>query len=311
MTFNIYFAGATFDTEIGKDIRKCNRCVLLSQLNDRSTINKWVNEFKINPDSKCNLFIDSGAFSAWTKGKEIDIDEYIEFVNNNSDYITVAASVDKIPGKPKTAEVASPEEVSQAAEETWNNYLYMRNKLNNKNKLLFTFHVGEPWECLERALSYADDQGKISYIALGGLVGKNKDIQKAFIDKCFKIIKSSNNSEVKVHGFGLTRLGYLEQYPFYSADSTSWLMTAINGSIFSKWGTLTVSDRSLYRNDHAMNKIDAGKEEIKSYVNSYGFNVEDLMNNDLKRQEWNYRYLCRWADNYKYCPASMGNKKLF
>lgn len=311
MPFNIYFAGVPFETEVGKDIRAHDRCVLLSQLNDRSTIYKWIEELKSNPDAKCKLFIDSGAFSAWTKGKQIDVDEYIDFINKNSDYIEVAASVDKIPGEARTSNVASEKDVAEAAKATWENFLYMRSKITNKDKLLYTFHTGEPWEFLRQALEYEDEAGKIAYIAFGGLVGKNKDIQKAFIEKCFNIIKNSSNPNIKVHGFGLTRLGYLEQYPFTSADSTAWLMTAINGGIFSKWGTLKVSSRSIYRDDHVNNKLDAGQEEIKTYLESKGFNLKELMDSDLKRQEWNYRYLCDWADGYKYTPNIGVNKKLF
>lgn len=309
--FHIYFAGVPFESNVGKDIREKERCVLLSQLNDRPTIYKWINELKTNPNSKCHLFIDSGAFSAWTKGKQIDVDEYIDFINKNKDYITIAASVDKIPGEARTAHVASEEDVAEAAEQTWENFLYMRSKLIDKSKLLYTFHVGEPWSFLEQALAYEDEYGKIPYLALGGLVGKNKDIQRAFIEKCFEIIKSSKNPNIKVHGFGLTRLGYLEQYPFYSADSTAWLMTAINGGIFSKWGTLKVSDRSIYREDHVNNKLEAGQEEIKSYIESKGFTLDELMHSDLKRQEWNYRYLSDWSDNYRYLPNIGKNKKLF
>lgn len=309
--FNIYFAGATFESEVGKSIRNEKRCVLLSQLNDRNTIYKWIEEFKNNPSSKCNLFIDSGAFSAWTKGKQIDVDEYIDFINKNKDYITVAASVDKIPGEARTSNVASEKDVADAAQATWENFLYMRSKMDNKSKLLYTFHVGEPWHFLQQALEYEDEFGKIEYLAFGGLVGKNKDIQKAFIEKCFELIKNSSNPNIKVHGFGLTRLGYLEQYPFTSADSTAWLMTAINGGIFSKWGTLKVSDRSIYREDHINNKLEAGQEEIKKYIESKGFNLEDIMSNDSKRQEWNYRYLSEWSDNYVYRSNIGKNKKLF
>lgn len=311
MSFNIYFAGAPFDTEVGRDIRNNNRCVLLSQLNDRSTIYKWIEELKTNPNAKCKLFIDSGAFSAWTKGKVIDVEEYIDFINKNSQYIEVAAAVDKIPGEARTSNVASEKDVEEAAAQTWQNFLYMRSKVNDKKKLLYTFHAGEPWRFLKQALEYKDAFGQIDYLAIGGLVGKNKDIQKGIIDKVFEMIKESPNPNVKVHGFGLTRLGYLEQYPFTSADSTAWLMTGINGSIFSKWGTLKVSDRSIYREDHVANKLEAGQEEIKVYVESKGFTLDELMTNDQKRQEWNYRYLCDWADNYKYTPNIGKNKKLF
>ena len=74
------------------------------------------------------MFIDSGAFSAWTKGKVIDIDEYISFLNSISKYITVAASVDVIPGAPRSSEVPFREEILKSGEDTWKNFLYMREK---------------------------------------------------------------------------------------------------------------------------------------------------------------------------------------
>ena len=45
---------------------------------------------------KINLFLDSGAYSAWSKGVTIDIDEYISFIKKNIKYITVYANLDVI-----------------------------------------------------------------------------------------------------------------------------------------------------------------------------------------------------------------------
>lgn len=38
-----------------------------------------------------NLFLDSGAYSAYTKGVNIDIQEYISFIKSNIKYISVYA----------------------------------------------------------------------------------------------------------------------------------------------------------------------------------------------------------------------------
>ena len=47
-----------------------------------------------------DVFLDSGAFSAWTRGVEIDIQKYIEFIKQNQDVITVYANLDVIsPGR--------------------------------------------------------------------------------------------------------------------------------------------------------------------------------------------------------------------
>ena len=73
--FDFYFTGVPATGRVADFLIDNDCCLLLSQLNDRSACNKWINKLKENPHSKMKLFIDSGAFSAWTKGKEIDIDD--------------------------------------------------------------------------------------------------------------------------------------------------------------------------------------------------------------------------------------------
>ena len=73
--FNLYFAGS--DNPAWREYlikKKANR--LASWINDRNVINGWIEN-----KAKGNLFIDSGAFSAHTVGKEVDVDQYINFLN--------------------------------------------------------------------------------------------------------------------------------------------------------------------------------------------------------------------------------------
>ena len=44
------------------------------------------------------LFVDSGAYLTYTNGKEVNVDGYIAYANENMDAITIFAPVDKIPG---------------------------------------------------------------------------------------------------------------------------------------------------------------------------------------------------------------------
>lgn len=118
----------------------------------------------------------------------------------------------------------------------------MRERVLNKKGLLFTFHVGEPIWCLRRALEWRDENGvPLDYIALGGMVGKPKDVQKNFLDLCFDIIKSSSNPNVKVHAFGMTVRKILQSFPVFSADSSSWIQIGHNGAIYTPWGTVIIS----------------------------------------------------------------------
>lgn len=71
MSFNYYFTKVTPDTPSAEYAIKNNCCVLLSQLNDRNLINKWIAKFKELGTVPIKLFVDSGAFSAWTKQKRL------------------------------------------------------------------------------------------------------------------------------------------------------------------------------------------------------------------------------------------------
>ena len=57
---------------------KKNANRLQSQLIDRANISEWYE--KKSDISK--LFIDSGAYTAYTKGTQIDVDDYISYPNN-------------------------------------------------------------------------------------------------------------------------------------------------------------------------------------------------------------------------------------
>ena len=45
--------------------------------NERKELDHWVEYLRENPDCPCKLVVDSSAYSAWTRGLEINIDEYI------------------------------------------------------------------------------------------------------------------------------------------------------------------------------------------------------------------------------------------
>lgn len=148
------------------------------------------------------LFLDSGAFSAFTRGVKIDIDEYAAFIHKNEKYITTYASLDVI-GDYKG---------------TQRNTEYLESLGLHP---LPTFHSGSPYSELERIVNRYEGQ----YIALGGLVplATNKRKMQAHLDKCFSIIKT----RCKVHAFGVNGIWAWMRYPFYSADATSWLAGAI------------------------------------------------------------------------------------
>lgn len=255
------------------------------------------------------LFIDSGAFSMWTKGVTINVDEYIDWINERADYIDLYGQVDAIPGE-RDGGMPTQEQVREAAEKTWENYLYMRPKMKKPEGLLYTFHVGEPAEFLKKALEWTDDKGNhIPYIALGGMVGKTTQVRKRFLDMCFRIIKNSPNPDVKVHAFGMTARDVLSQYPITSADSTSWIMTAATGGIMTDVGVVTVSSSRVNQPNHYSHLDPSVKKEFEKQVCEFGFTLDELAEERNKRIVHNARYMKDRISKIKYRPSR--KKSLF
>jgi len=169
------------------------------------------------------FFLDSGAFSAWSRGTQIDLDEYCAFIRANIDHIEVYANLDVIAGKPG-GDVTKAER-NEGARQSWDNFLYMKNEGLSP---IPVYHIGEDWEWLDRMLEYGCD-----YIGLGGLVGVDSVRRRSWLDSVFlKITDAKGMPVVKTHGFGMTSIPLIFRYPWYSVDSTTWIKITANGAIY-------------------------------------------------------------------------------
>ena len=139
-----------------------------------------------------DLFMDSGAFSAYNSNVNINLNYYSLYLKSLN--IKNYAALDVI-GNP---------------EKSYNNSFIM------KQQGLIpipAFHIGEELKYLIQIIKEYD------YIALGGMVMAG-NIEN-WLDGVFKIILEKKPS-LKVHGFGLTDQILVEKYPWYSIDSSSF-----------------------------------------------------------------------------------------
>lgn len=306
--FQLYFAGSQ-NKMAEAYLRKSGANRLASQLLDRNVIAGWI-EGRSRGECQGYLFIDSGAFSAHTRGAELDVDAYIDYLNSIDDELHIFAQVDKIPGvfrQPKTKE-----QRAEAPEISWKNYLYMRERLKSPKKLLPIFHQGEEYRWLENMLEWTDENGEhIPYIGISPANDQPVKEKEKFISRCFQIIKQSSNPNVCTHAFGMTSLRVLERYPFTSADSTSWIMNGANGSIMTKYGSVTISSGRLNAPDHILKMPKEAQKEIQRYVESHGYTMQALSDDYRQRVIFNIQYLLEWAQNYEYRPASARRRPLF
>ena len=182
MSFCLYTAGSSYP-EITEFVRKEGLGQLLSQYTERKHILEWVDYLREHPECKSKLFIDSGAFTAHTKGITIDVDEYISFINEIDDCVTVFAQVDTIAGiRGKTVTAQQQEEAPKLS---WENYMYMVDKVKSRDKLLPVFHQGDDFKWLVNMLEYRHPDGSpIKYIG----VSCNKSLPKEQWIPWFKMV---------------------------------------------------------------------------------------------------------------------------
>ena len=300
-----------------------NDCPLLySQINDRGTLNR---RFSSEPFTNGKLFVDSGAHSAHTKGIKLDLEEYIEFANNNMDKFSLYVQVDKIPGvyhMPKTAK-----DWLEAPKLSWENYCYMRSKSKNPDKLIPVFHQGEDLKWLKNMCDSRFDGEKIKYIGLSPRGDVSLKAKYDFCSNCFSVIQQSTNPEIHTHAFGATSLKMLESLPFTSADSTTWVLVSAFGQV---WIPTTLFD--CYSDDVGI-KLGVSEENkthqtatqtyweqpvkvkkvLDDYFESIGTNIEKLSKSHSERALASAKFCHEWAKTYKYTglKSFVKSKNLF
>lgn len=162
----------------------------------------------LNGKEHCDdLFLDSGAFTAFTKKVTIPLERYAAFVRETRSMWTVCSSLDAI---------------GDAAQ----SYAYFHELRALGADVCPVFHAREDDSWLVKYL----DEGH-PYIFLGGMVPETTPWLLKWLDHLWDayLTNSDGTPRVKVHGFGLTNQRLITRYPWYSVDSSSWLMTGVYG----------------------------------------------------------------------------------
>jgi len=226
------------------------------------------------------VFLDSGAFSAFTKGVEVDIRGYCDYIKRNLDIIenvdgALCASVLDGIGDPL---------------KTWQNQMAMEQM---GVRPLPCFHYGEDERYLEWYIKNYD------YITLGGMVPISTQQLFHWLDRIWDkyLTDGSGHPRLRVHGFGLTTQALMERYPWYSVDSSTWVQVASNGNILVPGlGTISVSQNSpsaKQYNRHLNTIPDLQREGLVKRITAQGFDIERLQTEYLSSWEYN----C-WALTY-------------
>lgn len=209
-----------------------------------------------------SLLLDSGAYSAFTRGKVINIDKYIDFCKKYDNEITKSINLDVInPGDPEVA-----------AEAGMKNYFYMRER---GVATMPVYHARENLKWLDKMLETAD------YIGLSATSLVSPVEGKTWHDLVWNYITDAEGrAVVKTHSFGNTELYTMLTYPFYSADSATWMIQGgraarvkLQGKSYQLRST-SLRDSSYIANDDPAPKKEAWEAEIREL----GLDPERVMN---------------------------------
>lgn len=220
------------------------------------------------------IFLDSGAFSAFTKGANIKLEDYARYIHKNKDIIHLAANLD---------------DLHKREQLTWNNQKALEAL---GVKALPVFHTREDPAWLKKYIDAGYD-----YIALGGMVPESKTWLKGWLDDIWGnyLVDGNGRARIRIHGFGLTTFDLMLRYPWFSVDSTSWVLAGRYGLVWyvDERGfpvRLYISDQSPKRKDwdsHFDTLSPIHKKKLTEQIEARGFKVDELRSIYWKRDLFN------------------------
>lgn len=215
------------------------------------------------------VFLDSGAFSAFSQGITVDLGAYCDYIHRNADIIEFPSVLDAI-GDP---------------DGTWRNQCAMEER---GTRPLPCFHYGEPVAVLEHYIKHYE------YITIGGMVPISTPQLRIWLDRIWDdyLTNDDGTPKVKVHGFGLTSLPLMFRYPWYSVDSSTWVQWAANGMILvpGRAGQIDVSNKSSrrkQRGQHLDSVTPMETEAIEHEIRSMNGDPDRLRDLYFSRWAWN------------------------
>ncbi len=179
-------------------------------------------------EKKKDIFLDSGAFSMFTQKIKVDLGEYASYIKKNQDIIHIASNLDEI-GRGKEKE----------------SYRNQKTLERMGAKIQPVHHARDDDKWLLKYMAEGYD-----YIFLGGMVPETSKYLKEWLDHIFGkyLTRKDGSAKIKVHGFGLTTVDLMRRYPWYSVDSTSWVLAGRFGNIYLD---LPHGDAKIYISDQS------------------------------------------------------------
>lgn len=205
----IYFAGVDRPSFLPILWENGARNILISYADYRKSFAKFSEHLS---NYQFNILLDSGAYSAFTRGIKLDVREYADFLLEFGDWFEHCFNLDVIGDY----------------EASWENQRYLESR---GLKPVPVVHYGEEPGLVEQLGKEYD------LVALGGMVPMSTRELDEWLREVFYGADGNLRNLPKLHGLGLTTKSLLKKYRFYSSDSTGWLVGKKFGRIINDTGT--------------------------------------------------------------------------
>lgn len=165
------------------------------------------------------IMLDSGAFTAWTKGTPITVEgvvrAYAKIVEDYKPRVKALwlINLDVMPGAP--GRVPSDEEITQALRGSDVNYEILVREFGPV--VLPVYHQLEPVARLDEVVAMSG-----GYIGVSPRNDWSEAKRLPFVRKVHQIV----GERAKTHGLGATGLTMMSAVPWHSTDSISWCLAA-------------------------------------------------------------------------------------
>jgi hypothetical protein len=228
----------------------------------------------------CRIIIDSGAFSAWNSGTEVDVKDLVSYINDlcatfGKRHPITAIALDKIPGTKGTA--PSEEEFRDSVAVSKNNYLAMKTAC--RAQVLPVYHYGTDLTVLNWYRKHT------RHLCFGALA-KVKDTART------RWLGRMSREGLQVHGLGITSETGMRAYPWHSVDSASWALAAAMGHIVINTAhglrQITISAEAPRLKEAGMHIFNmSDRVQIETMIRERGYDPEELSQQSELRACWN------------------------
>lgn len=239
------------------------------------------------------FLLDSGAFSAWSKGSEVDIHQLAEFyrkIKATPGIQPHLINLDVIPGE--KGRDPTPQEVSEGMQKSVDNYNYLNSLF--PGEVLPVYHQGEPTSFRDYLLSCTH------YICLSPRNDLHENKRVEWIREV-----TPKSKDAYTHGLATTGSTMMQASDWWSVDSASWVFTAGMGNIMWKTEdnriiTIPISSISPSRktiNAHVSTLAPITHDAIRQLIRDKGYNYDEMCFSDKIRYVWNADVMLNYVPN--------------